>query len=73
MFTGDQVTLIAKWRDYQYIIKYNVKYSDKSTTTGTMADQTRALRPGCDPDPFAASAGRAMSSPAGLRAPTTPR
>ena len=40
VFTGDQVTLIAKWRDYQYIIKYNVKYSDKSTTTGTMADQT---------------------------------
>ena len=38
--SGDQVTLIAKWRDYQYIIKYNVKYSDKSTTTGTMADQT---------------------------------
>jgi len=40
VFTGDQVTLIAKWRDYQYIIKYNVKYSDKNTTTGTMADQT---------------------------------
>ena len=40
VFTGDQVTLIAKWRDYQYIIKYNVKYSDKSTTTGSMADQT---------------------------------
>ena len=40
MFSGDEVTLIAKWRDYQYIIKYNVKYSDKNTTTGTMADQT---------------------------------
>lgn len=39
MFSGDEVTLIAKWRDYQYIIKYNVKYSDKNTTTGTMADQ----------------------------------
>ena len=40
VFSGDEVTLIAKWRDYQYIIKYNVKYSDKNTTTGTMADQT---------------------------------
>ena len=38
-FTGDEVTLIAKWRDYQYIIKYNIKYSDKSSVTGTMADQ----------------------------------
>ena len=40
VFSGDEVTLIAKWRDYQYIIKYNVKYSDKNTTSGTMADQT---------------------------------
>ena len=40
VFSGDEVTLIAKWRDYQYFIKYNVKYSDKNTTTGTMADQT---------------------------------
>ena len=40
VFSGDEVTLIAKWRDYQYIVKYNVKYSDKNTTTGTMADQT---------------------------------
>ena len=39
VFTGDEVTLIAKWRDYQYIIKYNIKYSDKSSVTGTMADQ----------------------------------
>ena len=39
VFTGDEVTLIAKWRDYRYVIKYNVKYADKSTTTGTMADQ----------------------------------
>ena len=39
VFSGDEVTLIAKWRDYQYIIKFNIKYSDKSTTTGTMADQ----------------------------------
>ena len=38
-FSGDEVTLIAKWRDYQYIIKYQVLYGDKSTTTGTMADQ----------------------------------
>ena len=38
-FDGDEVTLIAKWRDYQYIIKYNVKYNDKSSVTGTMADQ----------------------------------
>ena len=36
---GDEVTLIAKWRGYQYIIKYNIKYSDKSSVTGTMADQ----------------------------------
>ena len=35
----DEVTLIAKWRDYQYIIKYNVMYNDKSSVTGTMADQ----------------------------------
>lgn len=39
VFSGDEVTLIAKWRDYQYIIKFNIKYSDKSTTTGTMSDQ----------------------------------
>ena len=39
VFTGDEVTLIAKWRDYQYIIKYNVKSSDRTGVTGTMADQ----------------------------------
>lgn len=39
VFSGDEVTLIAKWRDYQYIIKYTVKYSDKSGVTGTMTDQ----------------------------------
>lgn len=39
VFSGDEVTLIAKWRDYQYIIKYHVKSSDKSGVTGTMADQ----------------------------------
>ena len=37
--TLSEVTLIAKWRDYQYIIKYNLKYSDKSSVTGTMEDQ----------------------------------
>ena len=39
VFSGDEVTLIAKWRDYQYIIKFNIKYSDKSSVTGTMPDQ----------------------------------
>ena len=34
-----EVTLIAKWRDYQYIIKYNKLYSD-TNVTGMMADQT---------------------------------
>ncbi len=35
----DEVTLIAKWRDYQYLIKFNIKYADKSSVNGTMADQ----------------------------------
>lgn len=39
VFDGDEVTLIAKWRDYQYVIKFNIKYADKSSVTGTMADQ----------------------------------
>ncbi len=39
VFSGDEVTLIAKWRDYQYIIKFNIKNSDKSSVTGTMPDQ----------------------------------
>ena len=39
VFDGDEVTLIAKWRDYQYIIKFNIKYADQSSVTGTMADQ----------------------------------
>lgn len=39
----DEVTLIAKWRDYQYIIKYSLKYSDKASVTGTMADQPAAF------------------------------
>lgn len=38
-FDGDEVTLIAKWRDYQYIIKFNIKSADKSSVNGTMADQ----------------------------------
>lgn len=42
-FDGDEVTLIAKWRDYQYIIKYSLKYSDKASVTGTMADQPAAF------------------------------
>lgn len=43
-FSGlDEVTLIAKWRDYQYIIKYSLKYSDKASVTGTMADQPAAF------------------------------
>ena len=37
-FTGDEVTLYAHWRDYQYIVKFNIKYSDRVTVTGTMAD-----------------------------------
>ncbi len=37
-FTGDEVTLYAHWRDYQYVVKFNIKYSDKATVTGTMAD-----------------------------------
>lgn len=35
----DEVTLIAKWRDYQYIIKFNIKHADISSVNGTMADQ----------------------------------
>ena len=37
-FTGDEVTLYAHWRDYQYVVKFNIKYGDKATVTGTMAD-----------------------------------
>ena len=40
VFSGDEVTLIAKWRDPQYVIKFNIKSSDKSSVAGTMADQT---------------------------------
>lgn len=37
-FTGDEVTLYAHWRDYQYVVKFNIKSSDKSTVKGTMED-----------------------------------
>ncbi len=38
-FSGlDEVTLYAKWRNYRYIVKFNLKYSDKSSVTGSMAD-----------------------------------
>lgn len=36
---GDSVTLIAKWRGYQYIIQFKVRSADKSYVQGTMADQ----------------------------------
>ncbi len=36
---SESTTLYAKWRDYQYIIKFNIKYADQSSVTGTMADQ----------------------------------
>lgn len=36
---SESTTLYAKWRDYQYIIKFNIKHADKSSVTGTMADQ----------------------------------
>lgn len=31
------VTLYAHWRDYQYQVEFNVRYSDKSSVTGEMA------------------------------------
>lgn len=38
-FSGlDEITLYAGWRKYQYIVKFNIKYSDKSSVTGSMAD-----------------------------------
>lgn len=36
---SESTTLYAKWRDYQYIIKFNIKSADKSSVNGTMADQ----------------------------------
>ena len=38
-FSGhDEITLYAGWRNYQYIVKFSIKYSDKSSVTGSMAD-----------------------------------
>lgn len=38
-FSGlDEITLYAGWRNYQYIVKFSIKYSDKSGVTGSMAD-----------------------------------
>lgn len=38
-FSGlDEVTLYAGWRNYQYIVKFSIKDSDKSSVTGSMAD-----------------------------------
>ena len=34
----DEITLYAGWRNYQYIVKFSIKYSDKSSVTGSMAD-----------------------------------
>ena len=38
-FSGlDEITLYAGWRNYQYIVKFSIKYSDKSSVTGSMAE-----------------------------------
>ena len=38
-FSGlDEITLYAGWRNYQYIVKFSIKYSDKNSVTGSMAD-----------------------------------
>ena len=38
-FSGlNEITLYAGWRNYQYIVKFSIKYSDKSSVTGSMAD-----------------------------------
>lgn len=34
----DEITLYAGWRNYQYIVKFSIKYSDKSSVTGSMAE-----------------------------------
>lgn len=34
----DEVTLYAGWRKYQYIVKFSIKFSDKNSVTGSMAD-----------------------------------
>ncbi len=37
VFTESEITLYAHWRDYQYQVEFNVRYSDKSSVTGEMA------------------------------------
>ena len=37
VFTESEITLYAHWRDYQYQVEFNVRYSDKSSVTGAMA------------------------------------
>lgn len=37
IFTESEITLYAHWRDYQYQVEFNVRYSDKSSVTGEMA------------------------------------
>lgn len=37
VFTEPEITLYAHWRDYQYQVEFNVRYSDKSSVTGEMA------------------------------------
>ena len=37
VFTESEITLHAHWRDYQYQVEFNVRYSDKSSVTGEMA------------------------------------
>ena len=37
VFTEPKITLYAHWRDYQYQVEFNVRYSDKSSVTGEMA------------------------------------
>lgn len=37
VFTESEITLYAHWRDYQYQVEFNVRYSDKNSVTGEMA------------------------------------
>lgn len=37
VFTESEIMLYAHWRDYQYQVEFNVRYSDKSSVTGEMA------------------------------------
>lgn len=45
---SESTTLYAKWRDYQYIIKFNIKYADKSSVNGHDGRPACALRQGCE-------------------------